>query len=499
MSRKHHATWPAARVEKLRKLIASGVSVTDAAKEMKCSRSNISNMVAKYCQRKEDPRADDLGPPPKQDEIGEVSVNPLGEAKLSREDRASTIDEIRQMGNISDDFVAYEPVVGEWNGFYKLKNFLPRKTMRRLVNIVKRGGGEKECYEELEVSEVGHRKVKLFTTKVKFRPAIPDAAQKALKNWVDRNAKSPLPKKTWKPKVNSKTSIVANWGYYDTHIGMYSWAKETGSDWDVDIAVTRVLNSVDEMVERLRGLPPIRKLYMPVGNDLGHFDGVRQTTAMGLHHLDVDTRFPRVFDAAVSAMAYQVERACEVVDKVVLIWVPGNHDTSMSYGIFRALCMRYLNWPQVEVLDHVGERKFLYHGHCVIGFDHGKIKPEAYQQIVMNECRGHLDNAWYVEMNVGHTHEAKQQILKTSVPTNGVTVRTHPSLCPADSWHYGHGFLGAPRKSVEALYYDDAGRIGDIVVYASDDRRRTDIDKFVDVSMSKAVSCPKSKRKEKRR
>jgi hypothetical protein len=496
MPKKDHAKWPQTRIDELRRRVAAGQTRTQIGKEMGTSRQNIVNMIAKYCRkveggRGENERNDPLGAPPSVDDIGVLQHGIDGELELSREDRPATVEELREMGAVAPEYVAHEPVVGQWNMAYKLKNFVPRAMMRRLVEIVRGGGGERECYEELDVSQTGHRKVKLYTTKVKFRPPMPKIGQDALKSWVDRHAKRPLPKKTWKPR--GKVGLAVNWGYYDTHIGMYSWAKETGADWDVDIAVTRVLNSVDEMVERLKMLPSIGELYMPIGNDLGHFDSVRQTTATGLHHLDVDTRFPRVFDAAVSAMAYQVERACEVADKVYLIWVPGNHDTSMSYGIFRALCMRYLNWPQVVVVEDAAERKYMHYHHCIIGFDHGKIKPEAYSQIIMRECRGHLDNAWYVEMNTGHTHEAKQQILKTSVPTNGVQVRTHPSLAEANSWHFGQGFLGAPRKSVEALYYTPEGRAGDFVVYASDERRTHKIDHFIGKQMSEAP-CPTTTR-----
>jgi hypothetical protein len=484
----HKTSWPQARIDELRRLKAAGHSLTTIGKMMGTSRTNIHNLWKKYGPLDEGGRGaqeanDPLGKPPEQEDMGKASVAYNGDASLSRDDRPATIEEVREMGGISDEFVAHEPVVGQWNGFYKLKNYMPRAMMRRLISIIQDGGDIRDCYEELDVHEVGHRKIKMFTTKVKFRPAMPSAIQDALQLWVDRHANKPLPKKQWKDP-RKRGEIAVNWGYYDTHIGMYSWAKETGADWDVDIAVTRVLNSVDEMVERLKILPAIDVMYMPIGNDLGHFDGVRMTTSMGDHHLDVDTRFPRVFDAAVAAMAYQIERAAEVARILRLIWVPGNHDGSMSYGIFRALCMRYRNWPQIEIVENASERKYEYFHQCILGFDHGKLKPEAYQAIIMNECRGHLDNATYVEMNVGHTHEAKQQILKTSVPTNGVQVRTHPSLCPADKWHFGHGFLGAPQKSVEALYYGPHGRIGDMVVYANDDRKRN-IDQFIQKQMGK--------------
>jgi len=469
------------QIEEIRRLRGEGLSVGEIAKVLRRNKSNVIRAIKKYLTDSEKPR--DL---PGATDVDTVQNEGEGVLSVTRHEGAASVEDLRKMAGLSEhEWIAGRPEVGEYHMAYKLRNFVPRKTMRRLVEIVKAGGGEKECFEELEVAQTGHNRVKLYTTRVRFNPVMPNQAQVALKEWVSRNASKPLPKQRWKAP-DKKAEIALNWGYYDVHIGMYAWAKEVGADYDVGIALTRVLNSVDQMVDgRLRMLPSIDVAYVPIGNDLGHFDGVRQTTSMGDHHLDVDTRFPKVFDAAVTAQAYQIERLCEVCNRVILVWVPGNHDTSMSYGIFRALTQRFLKWPQIEVCDDAGERKYQYFHHNIIGFDHGKLKPEAYQSIVMNECRGHLDNCHYCEINRGHTHEPRQLLIKTSVPTNGIQVRTHPSLAEADSWHHGKGFLGAPMKSVEALYYSPSGRIGDFVVYADDERRRRDVDEIINQTLSK--------------
>lgn len=460
-------------LEQLRKLRAAGHSLRECARRMKRGFTVIHRWDKELLRGGKEMKNGSEPPPPLEAD-GTASDNTAvdGTVTVVRAAKPMTPAEIKELVGLDDGWEFGPAETGVWEGFYKVKNYLPRPVLKEIVKMVRDGADVQELYDHLVTLPAGHEKVKMTTTRVKFRPVLDLQVQDCLKSWIEKHGGKPLPKPKNRRKPK-KAELLVNYGDYDTHFGMYSWAKETGHDWDVECATTRVLNSIDEMVDRLHSLPPIGTILNPTGNDLGHFDSVRQQTARGDHQLDVDTRFPRVFDAAMCCQAYRIERLKEVCNLIKVIWVPGNHDYSMSYGIWRALQQRFRKWPNVQFVEDVRKRKYEYHGGCVIGFDHGQLKPESYSSIMLNECRGHLDGATYLEMNTGHTHQPKQLIIKSSVPAQGVFVRTHPSLCPPDAWHYERAFLGAYVKSVEALYYDRTGRVGDLVVHANDDTRRS--------------------------
>lgn len=368
---------------------------------------------------------------------------------------------------------------GTYEQMYKLKNYLPDRLIKKLVRVVEQGGGFEQVKTEINSAEYGHRKVQLTTNRAYFEHLMHEDVESTWRRWVEKHGGKPLPKQQWRHPKDSDRWIWVNYGYYDTHVGMYAYAKEVGANYDVGIAVTRVLNSIDEMIDRLKRLAkvegPIHTVFVPVGNDLGHFDNVKMTTALGDHRLDVDTRFTWVFDGALTCMAYQVERLCEVAKHVRILYVPGNHDTSMSYGICRSMQQRFARWPQVSADLDMNPRKYETFGSCILGFDHGQCKPEKWATTFVAENQGKWDGCTYAEINNGHTHQARQLIIPMSTPSNSIYVRVHPSLCPPDSWHHKNQFIGSPLRSVEALYYDDRGRIGDLVVYADDTRER-DVD-----------------------
>lgn len=278
----------------------------------------------------------------------------------------------------------------------------------------------------------------------------------------------PLPKPKLKAVKDARAlPQVVSWGLWDAHLGMYAWNAETGADWDVEIAVNRVYNSVDSICSEIAPYG-IRQILMPVGNDFMHFDGVRHKTAEGDHSLDVDTRFARVYLACLKCQSYMVERALDFVPKIRLVFVPGNHDTTVAYTLLVALAQRYMNDPRVEVDLRASPRKCYLHGGTFLAFDHGAYgKAERLALSVLTENATLLGKSTYREVQVGHKHQSRETMFHGLQPTNGVMVRMNPSLCTSDVWHYRQGFT-EPVKTVEAYRYDERGFRGSHVASADD-------------------------------
>lgn len=316
----------------------------------------------------------------------------------------------------------------------------------------------------------GHRKVKLYQSKAVFKRIIAEEVEHAILDYV-REHVTPFPVGSLAAtRPLTGKPFVAAWGIWDAHIGLYAWQSEVGADFDVKIATARVMNSIDDMIEELR---PYRldKIWMPIGNDFMHFDNVRHKTAFGEHFLDTDTRYAKVYQAALECLIYMVQRALELTPHLDLMYIPGNHDLMTSFTLCCALQQRFMNDPRVTVDLGANPRKWRTHGGTLIMFDHGRdMKLGQYPLVLGQEAKSAWSQSTYREIQVGDKHQRFERQHDGLIPTNGVLIRRNPALCNADAWHHNQGFIGEPVKSVEAWRYDETGYRGSHCVWARDER-----------------------------
>ena len=83
------------------------------------------------------------------------------------------------------------------------------------------------------------------------------------------------------PKIKHKAGrhlLVINPA--DIHIGKYANAEETGEDYNIPIAVSRVIEGVQGLIQKSKGFSIDRVLFC-IGNDILHVDNVYNTTTKG--------------------------------------------------------------------------------------------------------------------------------------------------------------------------------------------------------------------------
>lgn len=425
-----------------------GVGAKDIADQFKINRSTVWQYCKKYLIPEVAAAAATSGsgePPPDRAEHGQMvdTTEHNGEASCYRMDRPATVEEI--MAACKLDPLRWVPQYykpNSWQGFYKVKD----------------GSG-------------GHQKVRLYQSKAVFKRVVAEGMEDAVLQFV-REHVTPVPLDASRGRFGKhpgKKDFAVSWGIWDAHLGMYAWQSEVREDFDLSMATRRVINSIDDMVLELAPYS-IEKVWMPVGNDFMHFDSVRHTTAFGEHFLDTDTRYAKVYLAALKCLAHMVDRALEVADEVDVIYVPGNHDITSSFTLCAALGQRYKDDPRVKVDLGANPRKYRSHGGVLIGYDHGQdCRADQYPLIFGTEAKEQWSASTYREVQVGHTHQRRERNYAGVIPTNGLLVRTNPSLCNVDAWHHRQGLIGEPVKSVEAWRYDRVGYRGSHVAWARDD------------------------------
>lgn len=238
----------------------------------------------------------------------------------------------------------------------------------------------------------------------------------------------------------------------DQHVGKLAWGKETGNDYDIEIAVETYLTAVAKLLSSTAHYKPTKVLYI-VGNDLVHVDNSSNTTTAGTPQ-DVDSRWPKVVAAAFRMIAGTVETMSGTADVDVVI-TPGNHDTHTTYMIGFALAQRYRDDARVKIINKPSYRQYYREGKLLFGITHGDgVKEDKLPLIMATERPQDWGATRWREWFLGHFHRRKT-IQTVSVNDElGVLITRLPSLTGIDSWHFKHGFGGL--RHAEARVYNPA-------------------------------------------
>ena len=254
----------------------------------------------------------------------------------------------------------------------------------------------------------------------------------------------------------------------DHHFGKMAWAPETGDDYDIKIAERLYVGAIDDALQKTAGYH-INEIHIPVGSDLFHFDSSRGKTANETQ-MDVDSRPQKVFVAGSMAVIAAVERAAEVAN-VYIHFVPGNHDPTWSHHLCVVLWARFQNDQRVTVDFGPAGRKYIEYGTNLLLLTHGdmsqqNLKMLPLQLAVSEPVRwGRTTNR---EIHIGHVHHQKEVHYIPLEEHSGVVVRTLPSLCGTDEWHYTKGFINNQRAMLSILYSFKRGYTGQFQSYAKD-------------------------------
>lgn len=229
----------------------------------------------------------------------------------------------------------------------------------------------------------------------------------------------------------------------DPHLGMYSWARESGEDFDLAIAERNLYAAADMLVGLARPLRARRALVVNLG-DFFHSDSTANRTMRSGNPLDVDTRWGKVLEVGVNVMRRIIDRALEVHDRVDVVNAIGNHDDHTAVMLSLALALFYEREPRVHVdVDESGERdadrafRYRRFGRNLIGVTHGdktKLRGHDLPEIMAAD----VPELWGVTTHrawlCGHVHHDRR------TEHRACTVETFRTLAARDAWHAAAGY-----------------------------------------------------------
>ena len=191
----------------------------------------------------------------------------------------------------------------------------------------------------------------------------------------------------------------------DCHVGLMAFGRETGEDYDTNIAVARIREWVGRAVE---ASPASSEAVILDVGDLTHADDQTNQTPRSKHVLDVDTRHFRTLEVTIAALAYAVEYALRKHARVTVRILPGNHNATAYLAVLFALAERYRNEPRVTVQKVPGEFFVMQFGECLLAAHHGHGgKPERMVMFLADQYAQLWGKTRHRFLWTGHLHSMR--------------------------------------------------------------------------------------------
>ena len=268
-----------------------------------------------------------------------------------------------------------------------------------------------------------------------------DKDLETLRQQILSDIKTYAPKyKASKKKVDKGNLLVISLG--DIHLGKLSVKSETGEDYNVDIAINRVLNGVEGLIQKASGFS-VDTVLLIIGNDILHTDTLDRKTTNKTPQ-DTDGMWHENFIKAKNLYVEVIERLMSL-GNVYVQFNDSNHDRMGGFFLAQTVEAWFRNSDIVFDVD-MRPRKYFQYGQNLIGTTHGESKESELPLLMAVECvEGWGETSkryWYCH----HIHHKK------SKEYMGVCVEYLRSPSGTDAWHSRNGYLS--NKALEAFVHD---------------------------------------------
>jgi hypothetical protein len=237
----------------------------------------------------------------------------------------------------------------------------------------------------------------------------------------------------------------------DYHMGMLAWGKETGADWDINIAKKVLHGCFSQMIA---SAPPAETCVINQLGDFLHSDGIVPVTPGHGNILDVDGRFAKIVKATILTLREIIDMALAKHKHVHVVMAEGNHDPVSSIWLRQVFAMLYENEPRITV--DTSPLPYYAHqfGNTALFYHHGHLSKNASLPLLFatdfHEMWGVTTKRY---IHTGHRHHVEVK----EYP--GATVHQHPTLAAKDAYAARGGWR-AERRANCITYHKEFGEVG---------------------------------------
>lgn len=231
----------------------------------------------------------------------------------------------------------------------------------------------------------------------------------------------------------------------DVHIGKLATAFESGEDYNSHIAVQRVHEGVEGILQKVKGFN-IDQIMLIIGNDILHVDSPKNTTTSGTSQ-DVCQMWYDNFLMAKQLYVEVIEKLTSLAD-VHVVFNPSNHDYTNGFFLADAIKSWFRHSSNITFDCSIAHRKYYRYFENLIGTTHGDgAKQNDLGLLMAEEAKKDWGDTKHRYFYTHHVHH------KTSKDMIGLTIESLRSPSGTDSWHHRNGYGIGGVKAIEGFVH----------------------------------------------
>jgi hypothetical protein len=241
----------------------------------------------------------------------------------------------------------------------------------------------------------------------------------------------------------------------DLHNGLLAWRKETGKDYDIQIAKEHFYQCLYDITNRCEN-KRLKKIVFVTLGDLMHIDNDMQTTTKGTFQQS-DGRTAKIFDATLDMLVDGITILGDIAP-VDVIYLAGNHDRTTGYMVIKAAEQAFRKDDNITFDTAPNPQKFKLMGNVLIGWTHGDMQKQNMSGWLQQTARREYGQSKFAEVHAGHYHslktiETKRDMTQTD-DAGGIVIRYLPTICNASYWEHQQGY-GSAVKALMAFVWNE--------------------------------------------
>lgn len=236
----------------------------------------------------------------------------------------------------------------------------------------------------------------------------------------------------------------------DIHCGKLCDSFEVGEDYNNQIAVQRVREGVDGIIEKAKGFK-IDKILFIAGNDILHIDTPKRTTTSGTPQ-DTDGQWYSNFLIAKHLYIEILLKLLNIAD-VHFMYNPSNHDYSAGFFLADVISTYFKDMKNITFDTSIAHRKYFRYKNNLIGSTHGDGAKQSDLPLLMADESKEWSDCKHRYIYGHHVHH------KISKDYIGVTFETLRSPSGTDSWHHRNGYTGVPKAIEGFIHHRQFGQV----------------------------------------
>lgn len=217
----------------------------------------------------------------------------------------------------------------------------------------------------------------------------------------------------------------------DPHIGLLSWRKEAGEDFDLKIIKKRFFMCINDIVERCK-YKKLKKIVFVNLGDVLHADNNNQTTTNGTFQ-QTDGRLEKITECAEDMLIDSITILGRLAP-VEVVYICGNHDRLTGYMLIRSVMNALRNDPNITFDISPNPIKHKVFGVTLVVLHHGDLPKKNVFDLPINFAREHISKTRFTEVHCGHYHTEETKVV------GGVKVRYLPTIASASYWENQQGY-----------------------------------------------------------